>query len=274
MKIYSVINMDIVGSRKVKDRRQLQVNLNDYISYVNDKYAGILVSPAAITLGDEWQVITVKPSEAYNLVHQFQQLLWKDNIELYAGIGIGQLSTPVSDDIRKMDGPCFHTARDAVNIAKNGDRLKNKYNLNKLNRIFLLSGDISDNLGPDILDFYYTSKGRYNEPAIQEIAAAAESPFHETGKSLLPDRFMLERTINLIIENNEILKAKMTGKQKEIYISYSKHGSYRKIIDAGNFKQETIGGISQKLNSASYFTIQRNHHMVSALLDTYSNMGG
>ncbi len=274
MKLYGVVNMDIVGSRKVEDRQGLQVSLNDHISRINDKYVGILAAPVSITLGDEWQLITGSPREAYNLIHEFQQMLWEDGFELYAGIGIGELKTSVSDDIRKMDGPCFHAARYAINIAKNGDKLKNRYNLNKLNRVFLLSGDISEKFGPDILDFYYNSKGRYNEPVLQEIAAAADIRASEDEKDLLLEKFMLERTVNLIIENNEILKARMTKKQREIYISYSKQGSYRKIINTEEFRQETIGGISQKLNSASYFTIQRNHHMVAALLNTYSNMGG
>jgi len=299
MRLYSVINMDIVASRQVKDRQKLQEKLNNYINYINCKYADILTSPAAITLGDEWQLITHKPSESYNLVHEFQQLLWQDDIELYAGIGIGELSTPVSDDIRKMDGPCFHCARDAFNIAKNVDKLKSKYNISKLNKVFLLTSKLRHkNLDFDILDFYYTSKARYYVQAMQEIAATADvsqeeeafqtaavttdafqevtataGSFTENNKTLL-NRLLLERTINLIIENNEILKAKMTKKQKEVYISYTKLGSYRKVADLKRESaRETIGGISQKLNNASYFTIQRNHEMVSALLHAYCSMG-
>jgi len=102
MKLYSVVNMDIVGSRHVKDRLQLQINLGNYIDQMNKKYRSILSTPITITLGDEWQLITDKLSESYNLIHEFQQLLWKDRIEIYAGIGIGELKTPIFEDIRKM----------------------------------------------------------------------------------------------------------------------------------------------------------------------------
>lgn len=269
MQLYSVINMDIVGSRQVRDREQLQLNLKNYICEINKKYFNILPTPASITLGDEWQLITSKPSESYNLVNEFQQLLWKNNLELYAGIGIGGLSTELAEDIRDMDGPCFHAAREAINIAKSGDKLKNKYTLNKLNRIFFLSSETYTNFGINILDFYYSPKSRISVSAFREAAAVAE--YHEEGgqKGLAGDQLMLERTINLLVENNEVLKARMTKKQRDIYSSYSKFGSYRKAIDSGNLK-DTIGGISQKLNSAAFFTIQRNHTMVSALLNAFT----
>lgn len=273
MKLYSVVNMDIVGSRNIIDRDKLQLNLYNYIEHINEKYISILSAPITITLGDEWQLITYKPSEAYNLIHEFQQLLWANGLEIYAGIGIGELSTPISDDIRKMDGPCFHIAREAINIAKSVDKLKNRYSINKLNKVFLLICPMyEEGLGFSILDFFYTSKIKNMDPAMQEIAAATERTGCNSNNVLL-NKLILERTINLIIENNEVLKAKMTDKQKAVYINYSRLGSYRKVTDAvdGSAK-ETIGGISQKLNNASYFTIQRNHNMVSTLLNMYCSM--
>ena len=278
MKLYGVVNMDIVGSRKIKDRQQFQTKLNQTISRMNEKYHNILLCPAAITLGDEWQLITGRPSESYNLVHEFQQFLWEDHLDLYAGIGIGELSTPVFDDLRKMDGPCFHNAREAINIAKNVNKLKNNYNINKLNRVFFLTGQIPyDRLDFNILNFFYMSKSRYNDSAkqtMQEIAATIEKNIKRNAGDILIRKILLEKAINLIIENNEILKAKMTKKQKEIYISYFRLGSYRKIIRSGTGScKETTGGISQKLNNASYFTIQRNHSMVSELIEYTCSTG-
>lgn len=270
MKLYGVVNMDIVGSRLVRDRQHLQVKLNSYIDHINAKYLDILACPATVTLGDEWQLITPKPMESYNFVHEFQQLLWNDDMELYAGIGIGELSTPITDDIRKMDGSCFHIARNAINIAKNIDKLKSNYNVNKLNRVFLMTNRIPyDSFGFNILNYYYNSKAAYNEDVLQEIAVAGDNNT-ESGKNDFLDIILYERTLNLIIENNEVLKAKMTKKQRETYINYIKLGSYRKVVDlASGDNKESIGGISQKLNNASYFTIQRNHYMVSALLNAY-----
>ncbi len=269
--MYCVINMDIVGSRKVQDRKQLQDNLNSYIARINHKYSGILVAPITITLGDEWQVITNKPSEAYHIVHEFQQLLWKDNIELYAGIGVGDISTPLNHDVRMMDGSCFHAAREAINIIKGSDKSKRKANINKLNKVFLLSAFVATSLHLDGMND--PIKPYPIEEAMGE-AAVAKAADVEVMDFALISRSLLEQSINLIIENNEILKAKMTDKQREVYIDYIRLGSYRKIVgDSEDKTRETISGISQKLNNASFFTIQKNHQLVSILLDTYSGKG-
>ncbi len=271
MKTFCVVNMDIVGSRKVKDRNRLQVNLNSYIDQINQEFASILTVPITITLGDEWQLITDKPYESYNLVHQFQQLLWKDGLDLYAGIGIGELGTSIFNDIRNMDGPCFHNARDAINIAKGADKLKARYSINKLNKIFLLTHPIfSEDFNLSFFDFYYLPKNIDSELSMQETAASIDNDPNEDNNKDFFNKLLMERTINLIIENNEILKGKMTDKQREVYVEYKRLGSYRKVVDiAKDAKKDSISGISQKLNSASYFTIQRNHNVVSSLLKLF-----
>jgi hypothetical protein len=258
----------------VKDRESLQNNLSSYINEINNKFENILVAPIAITLGDEWQLITNKPSEAYNLVHEFQQLLWKDKVDLYAGIGIGGLSTPPHKDVRNMDGSCFHAARDAINVIKNMSKLKNKYSVNKLNKVFLLTQSLTERgFNFDVLEFYFHSKPMKMEHFTEEVAVTREIEDGVT-EPIFANNLILEKTLNLIIENNEILKAKMTDKQKTIYINYIKQGSYRKVVEfMEQASKETIGGISQKLNNASYFTIQRNQQLVSMLLDSYCGMG-
>jgi hypothetical protein len=243
MKIYGVIIMDIVGSKKIVARNQFQKRLNSYIAQMNQKHRNILVAPITITLGDEWQVITRKPSECYNLVHEFQQMLWKDEVELYAGIGLGPLATSEDRDLRKMDGPCFHYARAAVNIAKTGNKAKNRDIFSKRNRVYVEAPDTS------IL-----------KQAWDEVAATSGNGVLV---SLAP--VTIVALMNIIIENNEILKAKMTPKQRQVYVDYLKHGSYREILRARD--DGTIGAISQKLNNAEFFTIQRNYEMVKALLD-------
>lgn len=75
MKTYSVINLDIVDSKRIKERENFQNRLNDFISIIYHKYSKILPTPISITLGDEWQLITDSPSESYTLVQEFQQLL-------------------------------------------------------------------------------------------------------------------------------------------------------------------------------------------------------
>lgn len=256
MSKYGVVIMDIVGSRHIMDREKLQNNLIKYIGQVNEKYKDILPAPISITLGDEWQAILEKPSGCYNIVHGFQKRLWMDDIEFYAGIGIGSLATPVYDNIGEMDGPCFHMARDAVNIAKKQTRAGSKYIYSKRNRVFFKSSD--ENIMNNNVAVFKTK----TQSMSQVIEEAAITALEDNG-------ITIDNLINILIENNEILKCRMTDKQKKVYMDYLKLGSYRKIIEESENGNDSIGGISQKLNSAEFFTIQRNHDMVSALLNCF-----
>ena len=67
----------------------------------------------------------------------------------------------------------------------------------------------------------------------------------------------------------------MTIKQKRTYMDYIRHGTYRKILqEYGDDTSETISGISQKLNSAEFFTIQRNNKIIKSLLGIYCALRG
>lgn len=275
MKLYGVVTMDIVGSRKANKRADIQENLDRYITYMNNKHGDILTAPICFTLGDEWQLISHEPSQCYNLIHEFQQLLWKDHIDFYAGIGIGPLSTQEYQDIRKMDGPCFLAAREAINVTKNQARMRNKHIHSKNNRVYFKSWGANSNNESDI--FYQHALERYQSQSSNRVLdEVALTSVHRHDISLkLPENLTLENTINVIIENNEILKSRMTQKQRRTYLDYMELGSYREMAkNCGENSGMSIGGISQKLNNAEYFTIQRNHEMVTSLLSYYCLIRG
>lgn len=231
--------MDLVNSRKLQNRKLLQEKLESCIEDINHRFHSILTAPISITLGDEWQLITHRPEETYNLIHEFQQLLWEDGLNFYAGIGIGELSTEIYEDVRKMDGPCFHMAREALNTVKENSH-KKSHTYSKHNNIFL---NLQSNKA--------------------QIEAAADSLIDAPGFLNIN---MINDIINTLIENTEIIKYKMTDKQKRVYKDYYKIKSYRKVIELSKVNsKETISSISQKLNSAEYFTIEHNHKLIREL---------
>lgn len=254
MKTYGVVNLDILGSRNINGRESFLGRLEHHISTIYDKYSRILPTRISITLGDEWQLVTDSPSDCYTLVHEFQQLLWLEGVELYAGIGIGTLSTAVHADIRKMDGTSFHMAREALNIAKKQQKPGNLYAGSKSNRVYLQSDRNSEYGGG------YTGR--------LEAAAASEFGGHFLNEKVKGLDF--EDVINTIIENNEILKARMTQKQRVACVNYRRYGTYSEMIRRQSPEAaESKAAISQKLNTAEYATIQHNHLMVEQLLKLY-----
>ena len=237
--LYGVVIFDIVGSRRISARNDLQKNLQKKIRLFNQKHSSMLGVPANITLGDEWQVLTHQPAKLYEITELFQQMFWPDQISLYAGMGIGTLSTALSQDIRNIDGSCFHYARKSLETVK---KQNHRLSGSKRNKVFFSGGNT------------YTA-------AEQEIAATNESVAAYT------HRITIEELINIMIENNEILKSKMTVTQKEIYLQYLQFGSYRKIIEKTDKK--SIGNISERINSAEVFTIRRNGILIEKLLSYY-----
>lgn len=261
MQVYGVVTMDIVKSRDIRNRRELQKKLYSYLNSLSEKYAGILVCPVSFVLGDEWELITHKPYECYNLIHEIQQKLWNYEINCYAGIGIGSLSTEVSNDIRMMDGQCFHLARQAINIAKEGKHPAQKYIHSKRNKVFFQSS--INNL--DKHSLFVNDKV---DNMLSEVALTSNI-FNDNAYAA-PKELLLQNIINTLIENTEILKMKLTKRQKEIYIEYFKFKSYRRMIEDNESNYNgSIGGISQSLNNAEFFTIQRNHEMIKSLLRIY-----
>lgn len=217
---------------------------------MNDKYQDKLVAtPVRITLDNEWQIALKEPAECYNVIHEFQRFLWEKRIEVYIAFSIGPVSTDVLMDSRMMDGSVFISAHEALLISKKNSKNHSKPIFSKRNRVF----------------FHDVGHLRY---AIEKASVILDldDNRHNTTHGLL-----LGKIINLIIENNEILKAKMSLKQKETYIKYFNSKSYSKLSKELN---ESTSSISQKMNIAEYFTIQRNHGMVSQLLEKYCCVWG
>ena len=75
MSMYSVINIDIVGSRKLKERSEKQTIIEYHIEKVTEEFKEFLVAPITWTLGDEWQIVLNRPSKSYLIIEKFQELL-------------------------------------------------------------------------------------------------------------------------------------------------------------------------------------------------------
>lgn len=286
MELYGVVTMDLVGSRSLENRPQIQEQLGKLIEQINQNHNEFLVAPINFTVGDEWQLVTNHPDKAYDFIHLFQQELWQIGVKFYAGVGIGRISTNLNSDTRRMDGPCFIAAREAIDISKTKPRYGRgrNYIYSKSSKIFFKHfteksfSNINKNTYDDfaVYDLLGKTQGVELRKHNTEAAVTSEVDYEKNqyNSFLLSNDnelklYALEAIINLTIENNEILKDKMTAKQKEIYKQYFNAGSYRKIADE-NIR--SISSISQSLNTAEYYTIQRNHAMVGMLINDYCEL--
>lgn len=106
---------DLVGSRSLPDRAEVQRRLVAAVEAANAERAEALAAPLALTAGDEVQALLADPSAAVDLVTRVSDALRP--VGLAWGLGRGPLTTDPSGDVSAMDGPCFHRAREAVEEA-------------------------------------------------------------------------------------------------------------------------------------------------------------
>lgn len=119
---YALIG-DVVGSRELDDRAEMQRRLEDLMEALNHRFwdggdPGVgLAAPMRLTAGDEIQALLRVPEPAVEIVVTIADALYP--VEVVWGLGMGALTTDLVEDVALVDGPCFHHARAAVEDAAN-----------------------------------------------------------------------------------------------------------------------------------------------------------
>jgi|SRR5680860_569439 len=115
--VYCAIIGDIVNSKKIPNRQEIQVLFASVLNGINMEFYNDIASNFTITLGDEFQGLISKPSLSYEIIKIIKQKM--SPIELVFGVGIGEMKTAIRRDISiGSDGPAYHYARNMVEKAK------------------------------------------------------------------------------------------------------------------------------------------------------------
>lgn len=126
-KAYVVLIADAVDSRSLSPaaRATLQSDLHDYLRDLNRTYRRDLVARFAITLGDELQCLLRDGRAVWAIGHQIRHAF--PEVDWIAACGLGPITTKLSVDAPppadEVDGPCFHEARAALEVAKRERRI-------------------------------------------------------------------------------------------------------------------------------------------------------
>lgn len=114
--IYTVITLDIKTSKASENRARLQEHLQNLCIALNEKK---VESKFDIVLGDEIQGLVAFNRDIIDFIDIIVKHKLEYQFDIHLGIGIGQVSTNINEiDVEKNDGPAFHYARDAVQLAK------------------------------------------------------------------------------------------------------------------------------------------------------------
>jgi hypothetical protein len=148
-----VIIADVCGSRKMgsDERYEGQLYLKSAIIQINENFKASIEAPFMITRGDEFQGVLKNMKAAFEIMLEFERLLFPLNLRY--GIGKGFINKMGSTVTLEMDGPAFHLARAALTQIKS----KKRY-------IFCLTGDESfDLLVNSIFLLIDAIKSRWND---------------------------------------------------------------------------------------------------------------
>lgn len=114
--VYLALIGDVVGSRAVEGRAELQRSLERATGGVNNILAPALAAPLTLTAGDEIQGLFRDPAAVVDAVVEVADLVFP--ARLVHGLGLGRLETDLGPDPALLDGPCFHRAREALEEAR------------------------------------------------------------------------------------------------------------------------------------------------------------
>lgn len=110
---YAAIIADIVDSKQLSDRREVQNKLKVVLEDINKKYQNSIASNFMITLGDEFQGLLNEGSQILKIINDIQLNMYP--VQLRFGIGIGEINTDIllTHSI-EIDGPSYNRARNMI----------------------------------------------------------------------------------------------------------------------------------------------------------------
>ena len=112
---YVVITGDLKSSRKLKERAKIQENFKNALKTVNKKFKGTITAEFIITGGDSFQGMF---SSLYHIFDIYYELFVNIGYPFYLGVGVGGISTKLSNNVGEMDGEAFHRSAEALEKVK------------------------------------------------------------------------------------------------------------------------------------------------------------
>lgn len=113
---YVALIGDVIGSRERVPRDRLQGDLKATLAVLNRRCRAGLASKLELSAGDEIQGLFRRPEAIVSVVTTLEERLFPARL-LY-GLGYGPLATELALPTRQLDGPCFHRARGALDLAR------------------------------------------------------------------------------------------------------------------------------------------------------------
>jgi len=117
-----VVVGDVVDSRTIDSREQLERDLGDAVAHVNDAFEDIVADFARLKGVDEIGGVLETPANAYGVVRSITERVHPVSIRFAVVFGSVDIA-PTSSDVARMDGPAFHRADELLGRIETEGRL-------------------------------------------------------------------------------------------------------------------------------------------------------
>jgi len=114
-KKYVVVTGDLKSSRRLEDRAEVQEELKNALRIVNRRFEEEIPAKFMVARGDSFQGMLSSPNCLFDMYHVFFENI---SHQFYLGIGVGDISTSLSENVGEIDGEAFHNASEALERAK------------------------------------------------------------------------------------------------------------------------------------------------------------
>ena len=112
---YVVVTGDLKSSRRLRDRAGVQEELKNALRIVNSRFEEEIPAKFMVVGGDSFQGMLSSPKYLFDIYYVFFENI---RHQFYLGIGVGGISTSLSENVGEIDGEAFHKASDALERAK------------------------------------------------------------------------------------------------------------------------------------------------------------
>ena len=113
--MYLALIADVIDSKMVQERFDLQKQLEITLQKINGLFADYLASCFTLTLGDEFQALLKVDAPVFQIIDTLRSELTPTQLRF--GIGLGEIVTAI-DPLQSVgaDGPAYWNARAAINF--------------------------------------------------------------------------------------------------------------------------------------------------------------
>ena len=115
---YIVIIGDIINSRKLNNRQEVQTKLKNVLKEINQQYVEEIMAKFVISLGDEFQGLIKKQGNIIKIISTIEEALAP--VKLRFGVGVGVVNTNIDfDNSLEIDGEAYYRARKMIQEIEN-----------------------------------------------------------------------------------------------------------------------------------------------------------